>query len=316
VNEPPPGLPLQRGWEGQRAMLVTLTGPTGVGKSGLALRLAAALGGEIVNADSRTVYRGLDVGTAKPSPAELAAVPHHLIDVVNPDESYSLSLYQQQAYSIIDDCLRRGRLPLLVGGTLQYVSAVVEGWTIPTTPPDAALRARLAASDPAALYAELQQVDPSSAAKIDERNQRRVIRALEVWHSSGQQFSSQQRKVAPAYRQLRLALTCERRELYRRIDARVDAMIDGGLVAEVQGLAARYGLHLPALSAIGYRQVGAYLRGESTLTQASQQIKFDTHAFVRHQYAWFRRDQELRWIDNTTADPYDAALAIIREFIT
>ncbi len=301
----------------QHSALVIITGPTAVGKSDLALLLAAAFDAEIVSADSRQVYIGMNIATAKPTPAEQAAVPHHLIDLITPDQPYSLGLYQRQAYAAIDDIMARGKLPLLVGGTPQYVNAVVEGWRIPAIAPDEALRQRLAAADPLELYRELEQRDPAAAAKILPGNTRRVIRALEVLYSTGQPISAQQAKQPPPYRQLRIALTCERAELYRRADSRVDQMIERGLIAETQCLLdAGYTHDLPAMSGIGYRQIGEYLSGQATLEAAIQRIKHATHAFIRHQYTWFRRDNTLRWFDNTTAQPYADVMAAVQQFLT
>jgi tRNA dimethylallyltransferase len=297
--------------------LLTFTGPTAVGKSDLALRLAAEFNAEIVSTDSRQVYIGMDIATAKPSVEEQTATPHHLIDLITPDQPYSLGLYQGQAYSAIDDILARGKLPLLVGGTPQYVYAVVEGWIVPAIAPNEELRQRLYAADPAALYSELEQRDPVAAAKILPGNVRRVIRALEVLYTSGQPISAQQRKQSPRYRQLRIALSCERTELYRRADARVEQMIERGLVAEVQALHdAGYSLDLPSMSGIGYRQIGVYLSGQSSLEAAIERIKLDTHSFIRHQYSWFRRDAELHWFDNTLGQPYDEVVRLIREFLS
>ncbi len=297
-------------------LLITITGPTAVGKSELALRLAAEFDAEIVSADSRQVYIGMDIATAKPTAAERVAVPHHLIDLITPDQPYSLGLYQRQAYAAIDDILARGKLPLLVGGTPQYVNAVVEGWRIPAIAPNDELRQRLSAADPLELYRELQQRDPAAAAKILPGNTRRVIRALEVLYSTGQPISAQQDKQPPPYRQLRIALTCVRDELYRRADARVDQMIERGLVGETQRLLdADYSPDLPAMSGIGYRQIGEYLSGQISLEAAIQHIKHATHAFIRHQYTWLRRDAELRWFDNTAGDVYGEVEAVVRQFL-
>ena len=274
--------------------LIVIIGPTAVGKSQLALALAEEFGGEIVSADSRQVYRYMDIGTAKPTPAERARLPHHLIDVVDPDQPYTLALYQQQAYAAIADVTGRGRLPLLVGGTGLYVQAVVEGLRLPHVAPDAALRQALA--DEARqkggewLYAEVQGVDPVTAER-ERLNPRRLIRALEVYRATGIPISQRQHREPPPYRLLQLGLTLDRPELYRRIDARVERMIEQGLVDEVRSLVARgYGYDLPAMSGLGYRQIGEYLRGEVDLPTAMQRIKYQTHAFVRHQAKWFRLD--------------------------
>ncbi len=281
--------------------LVAIVGPTAMGKSSLALELGQRFDGEIVNADSRQVYRYVDIGTAKPTADERALVPHHLVDMVDPDQPFSLALYQNKAREAIDGIRRRGKLPLLVGGSGLYVWAVVEGWQVPAVPPDPGLRheleARARAEGVGALYHELEQVDPVAAERIDPRNVRRVIRALEVCRQ-GKLFSALQTK-APFIDSLVVGLTTDRSDLYQRIDVRVDMMMEKGLLAEVEGLVARgYGLDLPSMSGLGYKQMGMYLQGKTDLPSAIRQIKFDTHRFARHQYAWFRlKDERIRWFE-------------------
>jgi tRNA dimethylallyltransferase len=283
--------------------LIAIVGPTGIGKSRLALRLAGIFKGEIVGADSRQVYRYLDIGTAKPTPQELASVPHHLIDIINPDEAFSLALYQRLANTAIEDIFRRGKLPFLVGGTGLYVKAVLEGWQIPGVSPDRDFRYNVEkkASEQSIdeIYQELVTADPDAAAKIDRRNVRRVTRALEVYAKAGKAFSRLGGKVSPDFVPFIIGLTAERPELYRRVDRRVDRMIEQGLVSEVENLLkAGYDFSLPAMSGIGYRQIGQYLKGELTLAAAIQKIKTETHRFIRHQYAWFRlNDEKIHWFD-------------------
>ncbi len=283
--------------------LVAIVGPTGVGKSRLALRLAETFNGEIVSADSRQVFRHLNIGTAKPSQSELALVPHHLVDIINPDQDFSLAQYQELAYRTIADIQRHHKLALLVGGSGLYVRAVLEGWVIPSVPPELEFRRSLeekaAAGGADELYQELVRVDPEAAGGIDRRNLRRVIRALEVSRAIGIPFSQLQQKKAPAFEVLIIGLTADRSELYRRIDLRVDLMIEQGLVEEVRQLVNMgYDFELPAMSGIGYRQIGMYLRGELTLAMAIERIKFETHRFVRRQYNWFRLgDKRIRWFD-------------------
>jgi tRNA dimethylallyltransferase len=283
-------------------IVVAIVGPTAIGKTELALSLARTFNGEIVNADSRQVYRYMDIGTAKPGPQELESIPHHLIDIVDPDEDFNLALYQPLAYGAIEDIQKRGKLPLLVGGSGLYVWSVSEGWQIPRVSPDPALRRQL--EDRAAgegvdeLYQELQRIDPVAAGKIDRRNVRRVIRALEVCQATGS-FSQFQGKKPPGFETLVFGMTTDRDELYRRIDQRVDKMIERGLVAEVKDLTDRgYGFELPAMSSVGYKQIGRFIQGELELSVAVQQIKYETHRFARHQYAWFRLDnQRIRWFN-------------------
>ncbi len=297
--------------------LIVIVGPTAVGKTRLSLRLAQDFDGEIISADSRQVYRGLDVGTAKPTLEERARVPHHLIDVVAPDEAFTLAQYQELAYDAIGDVLARGKLPFLVGGTGQYVRAVVEGWGIPRVSPNEELRAELyrraEMEGEAALHACLREVDPAAAERIDRCNVRRVIRALEVYLDTGHPISELQRKKPPPYRILQIGLTMGRQELYRRIDERVDRMIEAGLVEEVRGLVERgYGYDLPSMSGLGYQQIGLYLRGQVSLEEAIQLIKRHTRRFVRHQYNWFRlNDENIHWFD-VLSDSYGE----IREYVT
>jgi tRNA dimethylallyltransferase len=300
--------------------LIAIVGPTAVGKTRLALRLAQELDGEIISADSRQVYQGMDIGTAKPTLEERRRVPHHLIDVVAPDEGFTLAQYQELAYDAIGGVSARGKLPFLVGGTGQYVRAVVEGWGIPRVPPNEELRARLyrqaEVEGEEALHARLREVDPAAAEGIDPRNVRRVVRALEVYLETGQPISELQRKKPPPYRILQIGLTMERQELYRRIDERVDRMMEEGLVEEVRGLVEQgYGYDLPSMSGLGYQQIGLYLRGQVSLEEAVQLIKRHTRRFVRQQYNWFRLDDEaIRWFD-VLGDSYGEIREVVASFL-
>jgi tRNA dimethylallyltransferase len=300
--------------------LVAMVGPTGVGKSRLAIKLARKFDGEIVGADSRQVYRLLDIGTAKPGSQDRARIRHHLIDFVEPDADFSLAHYQTLAFETISDIQKRHKLPILVGGSGLYVKAIIEGWQLPEARPDPELRGRLEkqAADTGSdgLYRELLEVDPATAQKIDPRNVRRVIRALEVHHKGSDAPSRLQVKKSLPYPTLTIGLTAERKALYRRIDERVDEMITQGLVTEVEKLLdLGYDFNLPALSSIGYRQIAMYLSGEISLEDAIQQIKYETHRFVRHQYAWFRLDDKrIHWFD--IAQVKEAEIeALVSEFI-
>ena len=283
--------------------LLVIVGPTASGKTALSVELAEALGGEIVSADSRQIYRGMDIGTAKATAGERGRVPHHLLDIVDPDQVLTLAEYQALAYRAIDAIAAAGHLPMLVGGTGQYVAAVLEGWRIPGVAPQEALRRELEAvaaeAGPQALHEQLARLDAVAAARIDYRNVRRVIRALEVCLTTGQPISELQRKDPPPYRVVQVGVTRPRPVLYERIDRRVDAMLDAGLVDEVAALAdAGYGWELPAMTGLGYRQIGQYLRGEVTLDEAAALIKKGTRRFVQQQYNWFRSDDPaIHWVD-------------------
>ena len=295
-----------------RDPLLVLVGPTAVGKTEIALRLAREWSGEIVSADSRTIYRGMDIATAKPTRAEQAEVPHHLIDVVEPDGELTLAEYQQRAYAAIDDIHVRGRLPLLVGGTGLYVRAVVEGYNIPRVAPDMALRAELEKIDAPTLYAELQALDPEIASTILPNNTRRMIRALEVIHATGAKMSDQQTRHPPPYTITQIGLNMPRPLLYERVDARIDTMLEMGLVDEVRGLVARsYSFDLPSMTGLGYREIGAYLRGEITLADAVTLLKSNTRKFIRHQGNWFRASNaNIQWFD-LSLQGYDDIAAFV-----
>jgi tRNA dimethylallyltransferase len=274
--------------------LIVITGPTAVGKTELALAIALSINGEVIGADSRQVYRYMDIGTAKPTDEERSRVRHHLIDIVNPDENLTLATYQRLAYETVQAIAARGNVPMLVGGTVQYINAVVEGWSIPEVPPNDRLREELevfaAEQGAEALYHRLLAVDPAAAAKIEYQNVRRVIRALEVYLQTGQPISDLQRKQPPPYRVLQYILTMEREALYERADRRVDAMIEAGFVEEVRTLLeGGYSRTLPSMSGLGYGQIAAYLAGEISLETAIYETKIATHRFIRHQYTWFRK---------------------------
>jgi len=298
--------------------LIAIVGPTAVGKSRLALHLAQALDGEIVNADSRQVYRFMDIGPAKCTAEERALTLHHLLDVRNPDEEFSLSAFLELAHKAIEEIHRRNKLPILVGGTGQYLWALLEGWQVPKVAPNPALRADLEFQAQRrgawALYMLLQAVAPETAKDIDSQNARRIIRALELHFAR----SPGGKAKAPEGRHaLILGLTLERKELYRRIDARAEAMMGEGLLAEVRGLLARgYSLDLPAMSGVGYQEMGLHLSGGLTLDEALGRMKSRTHALARRQYTWFRlKDPRIRWLVADGAE-LEAGLAMAREHLS
>lgn len=301
-----------------RPPVVVIVGPTAVGKTEVALELASRLEGEIVSADSRLFYRGMDTGTAKPTPEERRRVPHHLIDVADPGDTWSLALFQQEARRAIAGIHARGRLPFLVGGTGQYVRAVIQSWDLPRVPPSPALRLALegwaAEVGPQGLHARLAVLDPAAAAQIDYRNLRRTVRALEVILTTGRRFSEQRQAGPSPYRLFLAGLTSPRPELYARIDARVDAMLAAGLVEEVRGLLEKgYPPDLPAMSGIGYREIIAHLQGKVSLEEAVAQIKRDTRLFVRRQANWFKpTDPEIHWFPAgpSAADEIETALRL------
>ncbi len=289
--------------------VAVIVGPTAVGKTETAIRAARALGGEIVSADSRLFYRGMNIGTAKPTPAEMAGVPHHLIDVAAPDEIWSLAIFQQAAQQAIADIHARGRLPIIVGGTGQYVRAVTHGWAPPAAPPNEALRAALeslaAAHSSHWLHNKLNLIDPTAAAAIDPRNLRRTIRALEVIFGTGRRFSAQRGQVLSPYHLFTLGLARPRPELYARIDARIDKMFADGLLDEVRQLLEKgYSRDLPSMSAIGYRECAAVLNAEMSLEEAKSQMRRLTRIFVRRQSNWFKEnDPAIHWFTMSEQAP-------------
>jgi tRNA dimethylallyltransferase len=281
--------------------LILVVGPTAVGKTEITIQLAEHLNGEIVSADSRLFYRGMDIGTAKPTREEQARVPHHLIDIADLDQILSLAVFQQKAREVIADIHIRNKLPFLVGGTGQYIRAVTEGWTPPEVVPNARLREEFGKLKEARgalwLHANLERLDPAAAEKIDPRNFRRTIRALEVILTTGKKFSEQRGQIDAPYRLITIGLTRPRPELYARVDARIESMFANGFLEEVKGLLGQgYSPTLPTMSAIGYRQCVAVLEGKITVEEAKQLIRRATRVFARRQANWFREsDPNIQW---------------------
>lgn len=296
--------------------VVAVVGPTATGKSDLSLALAAALGGEVVNADSMQLYRGMDIGTAKLAESERKGVEHHVLDIWDVTEPASVAEYQRLARAAIDDIAARHRVPLLVGGSGLYVRAVLEDFEFPGTDPDlrADLEADLAARGPAALHERLRQRDPAAAERILPTNGRRIVRALEVITITGRPFLAELPAPKPVYPAVQIGVDRETADLDGRIGRRVDAMWSAGLVAEVSGLAAA-GLRdgRTAGRALGYQQVLRLLDGEGTEDEARAETVRATRRFVRRQRSWFRRDPSVRWLDAARPDLVEAALALVAE---
>lgn len=287
-----------------KTKLVVILGPTGVGKSEVAIGAALDVNGEIVNADSQLVYRHMDVGTAKPPLAARKGVPHHLIDIIDPDEDFNAARYRELALAAIGDIAARDRKAIVCGGSGLYLRALLQGLFVGPGK-DKAIRERLEAEADAsglgALHTRLREIDAEAGLRIHPNDRHRIVRALEVYEVTGKTISEWQTEHGfqeRAFDVLKIGLNRERKALYDLIDRRTHEMIAAGLVGEVERLLEQgYGLDLPALQSIGYRQIGLFLRGEVTLEEAIALIKRDSHHLAKRQLTWFRADKEIRWYD-------------------
>lgn len=284
--------------------LLVICGPTGTGKTDLALKLAKKFNGEIVSADSRQVYIGMDIGTGKEVGSTVKkgkgewivnGIPIYLYDVVNPDERFSLAEYQQLALEKINEIHSRNKLPILVGGTGLYIQAVTEGLNIPKAAPDFKLRERLEKERIEILLEDLKRFDPKTYEKIDKENKRRVVRALEVYYQLGEPISKLQEKYKVDFDILKIGLTGDRNKLYEKVDKRIEEWFENGFVEEVKDLIKKYSPELPSMSSVGYRQVAMFIQGKLDLNNAKLRMKFDTHGYIRRQLTWFKRDKSIHW---------------------
>jgi tRNA dimethylallyltransferase len=295
--------------------VLILAGPTASGKTGVGIRLAQAIGGEIVSADARQIYIGMDIGTAKPTAEQQRQAPHHLIDVIAPDEDYSAGRFAREATAAIGQIHERGRRAVLVGGSGLYLKALVDGFS-PMPPVPGAIREdlkALAAVDLEGLHRRLAEVDPAAADRIHPNDTQRIVRALEVYESSGQRLSDLQTRPPETpcpWKARWFGLNPPRPELYARIDRRVDEMLGAGLVDEVRELRkAGFGPELNALKTFGYREIFDYLNGAASLASAAADIKQATRRYAKRQFTWFRRERRMAWLDPGEGD---AAAVILK----
>lgn len=294
--------------------LLVILGPTAVGKTNIAIKVAHQLNGEIISADSMQVYRHLNIGTAKPSLTEREGVPHHLMDIVDPGENYNVVRFQSEVKQLIPAIVGRGHLPMLVGGTGLYISAVVDNYNFSHDGPNPLLRRQLTARavklGSQTLHRELSQVDPAAAKKIQRTDTRRLVRALEV-SASGQQFSASKHG-PPLYRVVQIGLTRKRTKLYEAVNQRVEQMFDRGLVEEANWiLQLDLPPNLPVLQALGYKEIFPYLQGEVSIDEVKENLKRQTRRFVKRQLTWFRRDERIIWLDRDEYSDQEALTAQI-----
>lgn len=293
-----------------------------MGKTRLAVDLCQRFGGEVINADSRQAYRGMDIGTAKPTPEDLSKAPHHLLDILDPSELFGLGAFLPLAQEAAADISAKGKLPILAGGAGQYVWAMLEGQTAPAVPPDPELRASLekVAEEEGgqALHDRLRQVDPARADALDPRNLRRVVRALEIYHATNKKPSELAKGSPTSANYLAIGLTMDRKALYRCIDDRVDIMMQAGFLAEVERLAqAGYPMGQGALDSPGYRELGLHLNGELSLEEAVSRTKTQTHRLARRQYTWFKpSDARIIWLDAADSGVLDRAAELVSAYLS
>lgn len=303
--------------------IIVILGPTASGKTDMALGLAKKFNGEIVSADSRQIYKKMNIGTAKPVGEWQGknggrtyitdGVPHHLVDFIDPGKDFSLSDYKQEANKIIGQIISRGKLPIVAGGTGLYIWALVDNLSMPQVAPNKKLRHELEVKDLKELVELLTKLDPDSAEKIDLKNPRRVLRALEVAILTGESFLKQKSQADPLYNALQIGLLWPREDLYARIEQRIDKMMEQGLIKEVEALnKQKYGWNLPSMSSLGYKQIGAFLRKEIGLEQAVSEFKRDSRRYAKRQMTWFKRDKRIKWIEKNSLK---LAEKLVKEFI-
>ena len=303
--------------------LIAIGGPTATGKTALSVALAKEFGGEVINADSMQIYRGLDVGTAKPTAEERQGVPHHLMDFLPPETPYSVADFTAAAAPLIEQLNRAGKLPIVTGGTGLYVTSLIKGTSFAPEKTDPAIRARLQAEaeeqGSAALYARLQKIDPAYAEKLHPNNLPRVIRALELYEATGRRMSEQQRAALaaePPYRALCICLTCrDRAELYRRIDRRVDSMLQNGVLEEAKLVYDNRETYRTAAQAIGYKEFFPYFAGEMSLNDCANRLKQATRNYAKRQLTWFKHQADGVWLYVDEEPPLPRAAELVREFL-
>ena len=304
--------------------ILVICGPTASGKTALAVELALRHHGEVVSADSMQIYRRMDIGTAKPTREEMRGVPHHMLDVADPEEDFSVARYVDMAAKCVDDILSRGKLPILAGGTGLYIDSLLSGRTFAPFQPDSPLRGQLEEQlrreGGAAMLARLAQVDPDSAARLHPNDEKRIVRALEVYQSTGKtitQHNLETQAIPPRYDALTLALAFERREdMWSRIDRRVDQMMDQGLVAEVQGLLdSGVPAKCTAMQAIGYKEMAAALLSHGDVSAGAEEVKLRSRQYAKRQPTWFRRNRAARWLLWGREPDFAAALQTSTEYM-
>lgn len=304
--------------------ILVICGPTASGKTALAVELARRHNGEVVSADSMQIYRHMDIGTAKPTPEEMGGVPHHMLDVADPEEDFSVARYVDMAAKCVDDILSRGRLPILAGGTGLYIDSLLSGRTFAPFQPDSPLRGQLEEQlrreGGAAMLSRLAQVDPDSAARLHPNDEKRIIRALEVYQSTGKtitQHNLETRAIPPRYDALTLALAFEQREdMWSRIDRRVDQMMDQGLVDEVQRLLdSGVPAKCTAMQAIGYKEMAAALLSHGDVSAGAEEVKLRSRQYAKRQLTWFRRNRAARWLLWGREPDFAAALQTSTEYM-
>ena len=303
--------------------MVAIGGPTATGKTALSVALAKEFGGEVINADSMQIYRGLDVGTAKPTAGERQGIPHHLMDFLPPEAPYSVADFTAAAAPLIEQMNSAGKLPIVTGGTGLYITSLMKGTAFAPEKTDPAIRARLQAEadeqGSAALYARLQEIDPAYAEKLHPNNLPRVIRALELFEATGRRMSEQQRAALaaePPYRSLCICLTCrDRAELYRRIDRRVDSMLQNGVLEEAKLVYDNRETYRTAAQAIGYKEFFPYFAGEMSLNDCTNRLKQATRNYAKRQLTWFRHQADGVWLYVDEEPPAPRAAELVRKFL-
>ena len=298
--------------------IIVIVGPTAVGKTELAISLAKKIDGEIISADSMQLYKGMDIGTAKPTKREQNNITHHMIDITEPDQDYSAAKFKEVAQEIINDIVVRDKFPIIVGGTGLYVNALIYDYSFEDLPRDPEcrekLRKKIGVEGPQKLHEELIEADPKAAERIHPNDERRIIRALEVIYTTGNPISEYQKtKKESPYNTLMIGLTKNRDELYDRIEKRVNKMIEKGLVDEVKDLLAKgYKKNMTSMQALGYKEIAEYQQGEITFEEAIKLVKKRTKRFAKRQLTWFNRDQNITWYNLSCTNLFKVEKDIIR----